>query len=102
MIAIAETLGGDFEFARIDLYDHDGRIYFGEITHYPNGRTEIFDPPASTGPWAMCGGTARPFRTSSSTGTDGRSDAARAGAQVRRDWTAMTRSQRLRRSSRWG
>jgi hypothetical protein len=46
MIAIAETLGGDFEFARIDLYDHDGRIYFGEITHYPNGRTEIFDPPA--------------------------------------------------------
>lgn len=46
MIAIAEILGSEFEFARIDLYDHNGRIYFGEITHYPNGRTEIFDPPA--------------------------------------------------------
>lgn len=46
MIAIAELLGSGFEFARIDLYNHNGRIYFGEITHYPNGRTEKFDPPA--------------------------------------------------------
>lgn len=35
MVRIAETLASDFEFARVDLYNLQGRIYFGEITHYP-------------------------------------------------------------------
>ena len=34
---MAERLAADFAFARIDLYNVDGRIYFGEITHYPGG-----------------------------------------------------------------
>lgn len=37
MIELAERLAADFEFARIDLYNVDGRIFFGEITHYPGG-----------------------------------------------------------------
>jgi hypothetical protein len=35
MIAIAETLGRDFEFVRIDLYVLEDKVYFGEITHTP-------------------------------------------------------------------
>jgi TupA-like ATPgrasp len=37
MTEIARALSVDFEFARIDLYDVDGHVYFGEITHYPGG-----------------------------------------------------------------
>ena len=37
MLEIARTLGADFEFARIDLYDVEGHVYFGEITHNPGG-----------------------------------------------------------------
>lgn len=41
MIEIARELSKDFFFARIDLYNIDGRIYFGEITLSPNSG---FDP----------------------------------------------------------
>jgi TupA-like ATPgrasp len=37
MIEIARKLSADFDFARIDLYDVDGHVWFGEITHYPGG-----------------------------------------------------------------
>jgi teichuronopeptide biosynthesis TupA-like protein len=37
MLDVAERLAADFAFARIDLYNVDGRIYFGEITHNPGG-----------------------------------------------------------------
>jgi TupA-like ATPgrasp len=37
MIGVAQKLAGDFDFARIDLYNVDGRIYFGEVTHNPGG-----------------------------------------------------------------
>ena len=37
MLEIARALGKDFTFARIDLYDVDGHVYFGEITHNPGG-----------------------------------------------------------------
>lgn len=37
MIRIAEKLSEDFEFVRVDLYDFDGRIYFGELTFSPWG-----------------------------------------------------------------
>ncbi|MCW0215847.1 MAG: hypothetical protein OJJ54_21050 [Pseudonocardia sp.] len=37
MLDVARALSADFEFARIDLYNVDGRIYFGEITHNPGG-----------------------------------------------------------------
>lgn len=41
MIEIAKKLSKDFVFARIDLYNVDGKIYFGEITLSPNSG---FDP----------------------------------------------------------
>lgn len=41
MFEIAEILSKDFYFARIDLYDINGKIYFGEITLTPNSG---FDP----------------------------------------------------------
>lgn len=36
MVQIAETLSKPYYFARIDLYNIDGKIYFGEITLTPN------------------------------------------------------------------
>lgn len=41
MIEIAKKLSRDFLFARIDLYNIGGKIYFGEITLSPNSG---FDP----------------------------------------------------------
>lgn len=35
MIKVGEKLSEDFPYARIDLYDVDGKIVFGEITFYP-------------------------------------------------------------------
>ncbi len=35
MVSIAEKLSEDFPYARVDLYNIKGRIYFGEITFYP-------------------------------------------------------------------
>lgn len=45
MIAIAEKLAAGFSYARIDLYEHLDRVYFGEITHYPAAGIGVFDPP---------------------------------------------------------
>lgn len=44
MIRIAEILSEDFPFARIDLYNIQGQIYFGEITYYPGSGYEAFIP----------------------------------------------------------
>lgn len=35
MIGIAKTLSADFHFVRVDLYEIDGHIYFGELTFSP-------------------------------------------------------------------
>ena len=35
MIEAAEALAADFDFARVDFYDVDGKPRFGEITFYP-------------------------------------------------------------------
>jgi hypothetical protein len=35
MALIAEKLSEDFNYARVDLYEHKGEVMFGEITHYP-------------------------------------------------------------------
>ena len=37
MVECAEILSKDFEFVRVDLYDVDSRIIFGELTFSPNG-----------------------------------------------------------------
>ena len=36
MIEIAETLSKGFSFVRVDLYYSKGKIYFGELTFYPD------------------------------------------------------------------
>jgi hypothetical protein len=42
MLAIAETLSEDFPFVRVDIYNSDGKILFGELTFYhASGYQEI-------------------------------------------------------------
>jgi hypothetical protein len=41
---LAERLGADFDFARVDLYVARGRIWFGEITHYDGNATVAYVP----------------------------------------------------------
>ena len=35
MLKIARTLSADFSFVRVDLYEVQGKIYFGELTFSP-------------------------------------------------------------------
>jgi len=35
MLRIAEKLSKDFPYVRVDLYNVDGKVYFGELTFYP-------------------------------------------------------------------
>ena len=44
MIDLAERLGADTDFVRVDLYHVDGRVYFGELTSFPAGGDSPFDP----------------------------------------------------------
>lgn len=44
MVEIAEKLSADFPQARIDLYNQDGQIWFGEITFYDNAGYIKFSP----------------------------------------------------------
>jgi len=43
MVEIAEILGKDFPFVRVDLYNIDGKIYFSELTFTPAKGTLILD-----------------------------------------------------------
>ncbi len=45
MVELAEALAEGFDFVRVDLYNIDGRIVFGELTNYPYGGMAPFDPP---------------------------------------------------------
>ncbi|MBQ0011934.1 MAG: hypothetical protein KBT07_04445 [Clostridiales bacterium] len=44
MYWVAEKLSEDFPFARIDLYNYDNSIYFGEITWFPGSYTNKMYP----------------------------------------------------------
>ncbi|MHC5559699.1 ATP-grasp fold amidoligase family protein [Kocuria sp. U4B] len=44
MVRIAERIGMDYDFIRVDLYDADGTIWFGELTPSPAGGLAPFDP----------------------------------------------------------
>ncbi len=44
MVRIAEELSRGIPFVRIDLYDIQGRILFGEMTFFPGGGMEEFTP----------------------------------------------------------
>lgn len=43
MVEIAECLGKDFPFVRVDLYNINGKIYFSELTFTPAKGTLILD-----------------------------------------------------------
>lgn len=44
MKKIAEALSEPFDFVRVDLYNVSGKIYFGELTHYPSAGIGKFNP----------------------------------------------------------
>jgi hypothetical protein len=45
MVAIAEKLGRGLGFVRVDLYEVEARVYFGELTFAPSAGYMRFDPP---------------------------------------------------------
>lgn len=44
MVELARKLSKDFPFVRVDLYNVDGKIYFGELTFTPAGGKHAFFP----------------------------------------------------------
>lgn len=44
MIMLAEKLSKDISFIRVDFYEINGKIYFGELTFYPAAGFEKFEP----------------------------------------------------------
>ena len=44
MLKIAADLGREFDFIRIDLYDVDGEVWFGEFTPYPASGLAPIEP----------------------------------------------------------
>lgn len=44
MIKIAEVLGEDTDFIRVDLYNTSKGVKFGELTNYPGGGVEPYSP----------------------------------------------------------
>lgn len=44
MIEIAERLATEFPHVRVDLYNLNGKIYFGELTFYPASGYSVFYP----------------------------------------------------------
>ncbi|MFS0734149.1 ATP-grasp fold amidoligase family protein [Microbacterium sp. 1P10UB] len=44
MIDVAQRLAAGTDFVRVDLYDVDGRVVFGELTSFPAGGDSPFDP----------------------------------------------------------
>ena len=44
MVALAEKLAKDIPFVRIDFYEVEGKVYFGEITFFPGSGWEEFTP----------------------------------------------------------
>lgn len=45
MVELAETLSQGIPFVRVDFYEIQGKIYFGELTFYPGSGFEEFNPP---------------------------------------------------------
>jgi len=44
MLELAEKLSKPFDYVRVDLYSSNGKIYFGELTHYPAGGKGKLEP----------------------------------------------------------
>lgn len=44
MILLAQKLAKDFTFVRVDFYEVNDKIYFGELTLFPGSGFEEFKP----------------------------------------------------------
>lgn len=44
LLDTAEKLSAPFAFCRVDLYENFGRVRFGEITFFPEGGMDVFEP----------------------------------------------------------
>jgi hypothetical protein len=44
MVALAEKLSVPFDYVRVDFYNLDSKIYFGELTHYEGSGLARFEP----------------------------------------------------------
>ncbi|HAS91453.1 MAG TPA: glycosyl transferase [Clostridiales bacterium] len=44
MIELSKVLASDFAFVRVDFYENQGNIYFGELTFFPGNGMECFEP----------------------------------------------------------
>ena len=44
MVYLAEKLSYEVPFVRVDFYEINGHIYFGELTFFPGSGYEEFDP----------------------------------------------------------
>lgn len=44
MVRVAKTLSEGLAFVRVDLYEINGKVYFGEMTLYPGSGLETFQP----------------------------------------------------------
>ena len=44
MLEVAAALGAGLDFVRVDLYEVDGEVWFSELTPYPGGGLDAFDP----------------------------------------------------------
>ena len=42
MVKMAKVLSGDFEYVRVDMYEVEGKIIFGELTFTPQGCVQEF------------------------------------------------------------
>ena len=45
MLAAAERLAGAHDFLRVDFYEIEGRLLFGEFCLFPGSGLDPFDPP---------------------------------------------------------
>jgi TupA-like ATPgrasp len=45
MLALAEAIGHNFSYVRVDLYEFNRQVKFGELTFYSGGGYDRFDPP---------------------------------------------------------
>lgn len=45
MVRLAEKLSNDIPFLRVDFYEIENKVYFGELTFFPEGGFGEFNPP---------------------------------------------------------
>ena len=44
MMEIAEAISRDFHYCRVDFYEVEGRLYFGEVTFFHGTGMQWFEP----------------------------------------------------------